>query len=58
MVDTAYTAGGSSSLYDSSPLQRRMRDVHAMTQHFLVKADALTPVGAMLVCQDIDVPFL
>ncbi|HEX5946249.1 MAG TPA: acyl-CoA dehydrogenase family protein [Acidimicrobiales bacterium] len=58
VVDTAYTAGGSSSLYDSSPLQRRLRDIHAMTQHFLVKADALTPVGAVLAGQDIDVPFL
>lgn len=58
IVDTAYTAGGSGSLYDSSPLQRRLRDIHALTQHFLVKPDALTPVGAVLAGQDIDVPFL
>lgn len=58
VVDTAYTAGGSSSLYDSSPLQRRLRDIHALTQHFLVKADALTPVGAVLAGQDVDIPFL
>lgn len=58
VVDTAYTAGGSSSLYDSSPLQRRLRDIHAVTQHFLVKPDAMTTVGAVLAGQDVDVPFL
>jgi alkylation response protein AidB-like acyl-CoA dehydrogenase len=58
VVDMAYTAGGSSSLYDSSPLQRRLRDIHAVTQHFLVKPDALTTVGAVLAGQDVDVAFL
>ncbi len=58
VVDTAYTAGGSSSLFDSSPLQRRLRDIHAVTQHFLVKSDSMTTVGAVLAGQDIDVPFL
>ena len=58
VVDTAYTAGGSSSLYDSSPLQRRLRDIHALTQHFLVKSDSMTTVGAVLAGQDVDVPFL
>ncbi len=58
VVDTAYTAGGGSSLYDTSPLQRRLRDIHAVTQHFLVKPDSMTTVGAVLAGQDIDVPFL
>jgi hypothetical protein len=37
-------------------LQRRLRDVHAITQHFLVKPDTLTTAGAVLAGQDIDAP--
>jgi indole-3-acetate monooxygenase len=58
VVDTAYRAGGGSSLYSSSPLQRRLRDVHALTQHFLVKLDSLTTAGAVLAGQDVDTTFL
>lgn len=54
VVDTAYRAGGGSSLYLDSPLQRRLRDIHAVTQHFLVKADVLTTAGAVLAGQDVD----
>ena len=56
MVDTAYQAGGGSSLYLDSPLQRRLRDIHALTQHFLVKADTLTTAGAVLAGQEVNVP--
>jgi indole-3-acetate monooxygenase len=35
-TDTAYTLAGGSALYESSPLQRRVRDAHAATQHMLV----------------------
>jgi indole-3-acetate monooxygenase len=58
VVDMAYRAGGGSSLYRSSPLQRRFRDVHALTQHFLVKLDSLTTVGAVMTGQDVDTTFL
>jgi indole-3-acetate monooxygenase len=54
VVDTAYQAGGGSSLYDGSPLQRQLRDIHAVTQHFLVKPDTLTTCGAVLAGQDVD----
>jgi alkylation response protein AidB-like acyl-CoA dehydrogenase len=33
IVDWAYTAGGSASVYDTSSLQRRFRDIHVCTQH-------------------------
>jgi indole-3-acetate monooxygenase len=58
VVGMSYRAGGGSSLYSSSPLQRRFRDVHALTQHFLVKLDSLTTVGAVMAGQDVDTTFL
>jgi alkylation response protein AidB-like acyl-CoA dehydrogenase len=58
VVDMAYTAGGGTSLYSSSPLQRRFRDVHAVTQHFAVKSDTYTKVGAVLSGQEVDLTFL
>jgi indole-3-acetate monooxygenase len=48
VVDAAYTAAGGSAVYLSNPLQRRLRDVHALTQHFLVKLETLTASGAVL----------
>jgi alkylation response protein AidB-like acyl-CoA dehydrogenase len=54
VVDTAYTAGSGSALYADHPLQRRLRDIHAITQHFLVKLDSLTTAGAILAGQDVD----
>ncbi|HEY5106751.1 MAG TPA: acyl-CoA dehydrogenase family protein [Caulobacteraceae bacterium] len=32
-VGKCYSLGGSSVVYDASPLQRRLRDIHAVTQH-------------------------
>jgi alkylation response protein AidB-like acyl-CoA dehydrogenase len=48
VVDTAYRCGGGSSLYLDNPLQRRLRDIHAITQHFIVRADTMTTAGAIL----------
>jgi hypothetical protein len=33
IVDECFRLGGGSALYESSPLQRRMRDIHAAAQH-------------------------
>jgi alkylation response protein AidB-like acyl-CoA dehydrogenase len=54
VVDMAYTAGGGSSIYANNPLQRRLRDSHALTQHFAVKPDTYTKVGAVLAGQEVD----
>ena len=54
VVDMAYHAGGGSAIYAANPLQRRFRDVHAITQHFLVKLDTLTTAGAVLAGADVD----
>ena len=48
VVEFAYRAGGGSALYDSSPLQRRLRDVHAVTQHFIVRPDVFAAAGQVL----------
>jgi alkylation response protein AidB-like acyl-CoA dehydrogenase len=56
VVDAAYRAGGGSSLYDDCPLQRRLRDVHAITQHFVVKPGTLATAGAVLAGQELDTP--
>jgi len=58
VVDAAYTAGGGSSIYSSCPLQRRLRDIHALTQHFAVKLDTFTTAGAVLAGQVVDLTFL
>jgi alkylation response protein AidB-like acyl-CoA dehydrogenase len=55
IVDTAYRSGGGSSIYADNSLQRRFRDIHALTQHFLVKRDTLTTAGAVFAGQDVQV---
>ena len=56
VVRAAYRAGGGGSIYATSPLQRRLRDIDALTQHFLVRRDTMTTAGAILAGQEIDVP--
>lgn len=45
---TAYDMGGGSALFLSSPLQRRFRDAHAMTQHIMVAPATYELVGRVL----------
>jgi alkylation response protein AidB-like acyl-CoA dehydrogenase len=56
VVGAAYRAGGGSSIYSSSPLQRRLRDVNAITQHFLVRPSTLTTAGAALARREVTAP--
>jgi alkylation response protein AidB-like acyl-CoA dehydrogenase len=58
VVDTLYRAGGGSALYSDSPLQRRLRDIHTLTQHFGLKLDTYTLAGAVRAGQEIDTTFL
>jgi alkylation response protein AidB-like acyl-CoA dehydrogenase len=46
-VDAFYTLGGGSALYESSPLQRRFRDMHVATQHVQVQLRNYETVGKM-----------
>jgi len=48
VVDACYELGGGSSIYATSPLQRRFRDVHAATQHMLVSRSTLELTGRLL----------
>lgn len=53
VVTAAYRAGGGTSLYSDCPLQRRLRDIHALAQHFVVRRDTLVTAGAILAGQDV-----
>jgi alkylation response protein AidB-like acyl-CoA dehydrogenase len=57
-VDVAYNAGGGSSIYDSSPLQRQFRDVHAVTQHVMVSPATWELAGRILLGLETDTSML
>lgn len=48
VVTSMYQAGGGTSIYDSSPLQRQLRDIHVVTQHLLVGPATLELAGRVL----------
>jgi alkylation response protein AidB-like acyl-CoA dehydrogenase len=48
VVDAMYTLAGGSSVYESSTLQRRFRDVHVATQHIMVAPTTFETVGRLL----------
>jgi alkylation response protein AidB-like acyl-CoA dehydrogenase len=48
VVTTMYHAAGGSAIYDSSPLQRRFRDVHVATQHMMVAPSTWELAGRLL----------
>jgi indole-3-acetate monooxygenase len=56
IVDTAHRFGGGTAVYAESPLQRRLRDIHTLTQHFIVRPDTLTTAGGVFVGIEPDVP--
>jgi alkylation response protein AidB-like acyl-CoA dehydrogenase len=54
VVTTAYGLAGGSAVYDTSPVQRRLRDVHTATQHFVAGRNSYATVGALLVGEKVD----
>jgi alkylation response protein AidB-like acyl-CoA dehydrogenase len=48
VVDACFAAGGSSALYESSPLQQRMRDLHVAAQHVGVQQRHYVNSGKLL----------
>ena len=49
VASAGFTLAGASALYDSSPIQRRMRDMHAAAQHAVVQTQNYQGLGAALV---------
>jgi indole-3-acetate monooxygenase len=47
-VDLMYTAAGGTSVFASSPLQQRLRDVHAITQQFFVAPPTYETIGKVM----------
>jgi alkylation response protein AidB-like acyl-CoA dehydrogenase len=48
VVDSMYTLAGGSAVYESSPLQRHLRDVHVASQHIMVSSNTLETTGQLL----------
>jgi alkylation response protein AidB-like acyl-CoA dehydrogenase len=53
-VDLMYTAGGGTSIYARSALQRCFRDVHVATQHLMVAGPTYELVGRVLLGLETD----
>jgi alkylation response protein AidB-like acyl-CoA dehydrogenase len=47
-VDLMHNAGGTTSIYESYPLERCFRDIHALTQHAMVNPATLELAGKVL----------
>jgi len=53
VVEGAYSVSGTTGLFESCPLQRRLRDVRAVTQHYMLSArSAFGPVGTSLLSEE------
>ena len=52
VVEGAYGVSGTTGLFESCPLQRRLRDVRAVTQHYMLSArSAYGPVGTAILSE-------
>lgn len=47
-ADACFALGGSNAIYETSPLQRRMRDLHAAAQHAAVQQRNYISAGTLL----------
>ena len=54
VVDTCFATNGAAGIYDSASLQRRLRDIHTITQHASLNDNSITRAGAALLGEPID----
>jgi len=54
VTDVVYTLAGGTAVYETSPLQRCLRDVHVATQHLMVSPRLNETLGKLLFGADID----
>lgn len=54
VADTAFTLAGGTSVYESSPLQRCLRDAHVATQHLMVSSRLHETLGRLQLGIDAD----
>jgi alkylation response protein AidB-like acyl-CoA dehydrogenase len=58
VVDGCYVASGTTGLFESNPLGRRLRDVRAVTQHYLLSVrNAFQPAGAAVLGEPLPMGF-
>jgi alkylation response protein AidB-like acyl-CoA dehydrogenase len=55
-ADLAYRAGGTDSIYTSSPVERFFRDVHTVAAHVAMRPSTLADGGALLLGQEPNIP--
>ena len=58
VVDLMYNAGGGTSVYATSPLQRQFRDIHVVTQHMMVAPATYELTGRLFLGIDTDTTML
>lgn len=58
VVDLMYNAGGGTSVYATSPLQRFFRDIHVITQHMMVAPPTLELTGRLFLGIETDTSML
>ena len=54
VVDACFATNGAAGIYDTSPLQRRIRDIHTVRQHASLNDNSITRAGAALLGLPID----
>jgi alkylation response protein AidB-like acyl-CoA dehydrogenase len=57
-ADIAYRVGGGAAIYEGSRLQRCFRDVHAVTQHFILASPNYEVTGRILLGLDAGTPVI